>query len=749
MKSQPDDFDSLVPRFINGNREAGKTLANALPEQSNALRFLEGGLLSELLTKRTSVDKSILGDILLSVSMNASGDVSKMLIAKVSSDLEKSIPGFLDCGSKGIEAFTNIVLQNWSDNMLQKEAASAFTTQLAQQLRTTKDETTKVTHLDALLRIVTSKLDFKPNDNLLSFALIFPLLSSQVPQPIRSRAIVLLSTIVSNEEPHSTVLTTLKSQLSDFITKRLSESSSGASITACSVLSVIFPIRAEVAADVFLQEGLLEEVVQDALDSEDEAVPKAALELLSSATADKRCRSKINEVASEFLQHCSQSTDSAGRALAALVLAKLATASTDLKLPEINLLEIFNDAYQAKNDVAIQSAVEGLAFASTVARTKEELLGHPTFIPAILAILKSPRRQHPLVYGCLSILVNVTTYRPPLTEEEMRINEIRKLAKDSNVSTPDRFDDNGFVAARCKAVLAAGLLPTLSAMAVNSSPACISAIAQILLSVATAPTNRGLLAQQGAVKLILALLAKGVDAGTEITLSHAMAKILISVNPALIFSSRTPITAPIQPLTALLSNESLPNDLPRFESLLALTNLASAPEDTARIAIVEKAWTTIESLLLTDNPLLARAATELVCNLVSCQVGAEKFFPSKSTGAVGRLHVLLALADVEDLATRRAAGGALAMLTDFGEVCEAVGNVERGFERVGGMLTDEDEDCVFRGVICVRNLVDVGGDEIKKRFVGMTIPKKVQGVLWKTKNARLKEVCEEVLKELQ
>ena len=749
MKSQSDDYDVLVTRFINGNREAGKTLANALLDQSFALRFIEGGLLSELLEKRTSVDKSILGDILLSLSMNASGEVSKNLIATVSSDLEMNILGFLANGSTGIEAFTNILLQSWNDDTLQKQATNTFTTELVQQLGTAKDETTTIAQLDALLRIVTSKLSLEQKDNQLPFSLIFPFLSSQTPQPIHSRAVVLLSTLVSHEEPNSTLLATLKTHLSDFITKRLSESSSGESVTAYSVLAAVFPIRVEVAADVFLQEGLIEEVVQDALDSDDEAVTTATLELLSSATADKKCRTKINEVSSEFLQDCSQSTDSATRALAGLVLAKLATASTDLKLPEINLHQIFNDGYLAKNDAAIQSAVEGLAFASTAAETKEELVGDPTFIPSILAILKSPGRQHPLVYGCLSILVNVTSYQPQLTEEEMRLNEIRKFAKDSKVATPDKLDDNVHVAARCKAVLAAGLLPTLSAISINPSPASISAIAQILLSIATAPTNRGLLAQQGAVKLILGLLAKGIDAGTETTLSHAMGKILISVNPVLIFSSRTPITAPIQPLIALLSSESLPNDLPRFESLLALTNLASASENTARTAIVEKAWSTTESLLLTDNRLVARAATELVCNLVCCQVGAEKFFPSKSTGAVGRLNVLLALADVEDLATRRAAGGALAMLTDFGEVCESVREVDRGVERVGRMVGDEDEDCVFRGVICVKNLVDAGRDEIKKRFMGMEVPKQLQGVFQKTKNERLKRICEEVLRKLQ
>lgn len=747
VTSSADDVDVLLPRFISGNKAAGETLATAVSEPSIGVRFLEGNSLLELLEKWSVVDSRVLGRILISLSLNGSSDVSKRLVTKLSNGLEENISAFVDCGTEGIEAFTNILLRTWDDNILQKKAAGIFTTQLVQHLRPAKDEKLKVAYLNALLAIATSNLDLKPKDNQLPFVVIFPLLSSQNPQTIRSRAVVLLSTLISMEESDSALLSTFKSQLSDFITKQLSGSTSAESIAACSVLASVFPIRSEIAVEVFMEEGLLEEIIQDGLDTDDEGVRTAGLELLSAATVEKKCRTKINEVASEFLQDCTQSTDSSTRALAALVSAKLATASMELKHPDIDLLQIFKDAYQAKNDVAIQSAVEGLAFASTVPKTKEELVADPTFIRSILAILKTPGCTHPLVYGCLSILVNITNYRPPLTEEESRINEIRKIAKDSNVTTADKLDDNVHVAVRCKTVLAAGLLPTLSAMAITSSPASITAISHILLSVSTAPANRGLLAQQGAIKLVLAVLAKGVDSATETTLSHAMAKVLISVNPALVFSSRTPITAPIQPLTALLANDSLPNDLPRFEALLALTNLASAPGDTARLAIVEKSWSHVEPLLLADNPLLARAATELVCNLVACQTGAEKFFSSK-VQASGRLHVLLALADVEDLPTRRAAGGALAMLTDFVEVCEGVVGVERGVERLGGMVLDGDEGCVFRGVICVRNLLDAKGGDVKKRFVDMELGEKVKGILGRTENEELKAVCREVLTEL-
>jgi protein unc-45 len=257
--------------------------------------------------------------------------------------------------------------------------------------------------------------------------------------------------------------------------------------------------------------------------------------------------------------------------------------------------------------------------------------------------------------------------------------------------------------------------------------------------------NRGLLAHQGAIKLILALLGKPVDQQTKITFTHALAKILISVNPSLVFSSRTPITAPIQPLTDLLTTESLPNELPRFEGLLALTNLASADE-TARTIIIDKTWPVTETLLLSDTPLIQRAATELVCNLVASQKGVDKFIPSaKNSSATSRLHLLLALADVDDVSTRSAAGGALAMLTGNKEVCNALGEVERSLERVAGMVDDQDEGVAFRGTVCVAKLIENGGGKMNKRLQQAGLSEKLRMYMKRSTNPKAKVLCGEVL----
>jgi protein unc-45 len=448
--------------------------------------------------------------------------------------------------------------------------------------------------------------------------------------------------------------------------------------------------------------------------------------------------------AAEWLKECTKSTDVEIPGLAWSILAKLSNASKGPQSPQVgkDLLKAFKNACSSKNERALLSVVEGLAFSSTTGKSKEELAHDIKFLKSLMEVLKTSR-SHSLTFGCLSILVNLTTYLPSVTEKEKTINELRRLAKE-DVPTADELDDKTHVDSRCNAVVRAGLLPTLNTIAPNSSPTSITAIGHILLSVATPHTLRGAIAGQGAIKLELSLLDKQIDENTELVLTNAMAKILISVDPNLAFSSRIPITAPIQPLTNLLKSESLPDMRPRVEALLALTNLASA-DDSVRNIIVDKAWTITESFLLSDTLLIQRSATELVCNLVVSQKGADKFIPAKTAGAVNRLHLLLALADVEDLPTRRAAAGALAMLTDLKKVCIALGKVERGFERVGRIVGDDDEDVAFRGAICLRNLLKLGGNNAKGKFIEINVSEKARDLLERTGNAKLKDLCKEVM----
>jgi hypothetical protein len=85
------------------------------------------------------------------------------------------------------------------------------------------------------------------------------------------------------------------------------------------------------------------------------------------------------------------------------------------------------------------------------------------------------------------------------------------------------------------------------------------------------------------------------------------------------------------------------------------------------------------------------------------------------------------------------------MLTDFAKVCEGIGKVERGVERVGGMVGDVDDDVAFRGVVCVGNLIGNGGGDIKTHVLEIGMGEKVKAFLGRTGDERMKGLCREVL----
>jgi len=176
----------------------------------------------------------------------------------------------------------------------------------------------------------------------------------------------------------------------------------------------------------------------------------------------------------------------------------------------------------------------------------------------------------------------------------------------------------------------------------------------------------------------------------------------------------------IRPFAALLTHEAS-SLLQRFEAIMALTNISSQSAEAAgRVAKADGLITKIEFLMLEDHVLIRRAATELTCNLVA---GSDSVFERYSDGnsAKSRLHILVALSDVEDLPTRLAASGALASLTSSPNACRSLYELERDHRRIFSIfktLIDPsspepesdarekpDPGVLHRGVVCVRNFL--------------------------------------------
>jgi HEAT repeat protein len=334
-------------------------------------------------------------------------------------------------------------------------------------------------------------------------------------------------------------------------------------------------------------------------------------------------------------------------------------------------------------DTTEQSSIEGLAYASLQPKVKERLASDKSFLKSLIKALGDAPAKSPATYGALSILLNLTTYMPALSEEQKRLGQLKAYANASKSSKPDPLNDDEHVSKRCQAVFEAGVV-------------------------------RGQMAQQGAIKLLLHAYSTfpSDNIPARRTASHALARILISTNPVHVFggSNLIPMTSTIRPLLLLLDDDPATEQLdllPVFESLLALTNLAST-DDTARNPIIRLGFPRIEELLLSNNKLVTRATVELICNLMQAPGGVAKFADGGKQ-ASHRMHILLALTDSEDFETRRAAGGAMASLTEWDTAVNAILERDRGVTLLLALCKEDQEELRHRGVVCILNVLTAPG----------------------------------------
>lgn len=557
---------------------------------------------------------------------------------------------------------------------------------------------------------------------------------------------------------------------------------------AFSAAVAVFPVAPNAAANLFLSEefmGALMPLASRRAKNRNVEIP--VLELLNAACVSRPCREAISKRFSDWLSHTLTNGSDESSDLAAVVLAKIRTSEetttngttngaaseTNGKVQEEDsvpeLVHRFKGLMVQRKVENIPHAIEGLAFSSVKPDVKEQLAQDRPFLRDLIQALRpyAQEASSSILYGGLTIIQNLTQFLPNLSEEQKKMAQLKSYANASTEGAramPDPRQEDQAVLARCKAIVQAGVMPLLTDCAKTNLPSIQTLVSQILLSLSRDRPSRGPLAQQGAVKVLINLTAPrqgSASAQTNHYASHALARILISVNPTHVFPSSgfPPVTSAVRPLVSLLlSPESAPlavdqprDLLPVFESLLALTNLASYPDETAPATIVRQGWTAVEDLLLSSHSWIQRAACELVCNLMTCEAGLVQY-GDETKRAGQRLHVLLALADTEDVATRKAAGGALAMLTEFESVVAGVLERPRGMAVVLGLCEDADAEVQHRGLVIVRNLTSEATGEIgrraRERVRATGGVEALMGVVQRTRNPAVMQTGVEALKPL-
>lgn len=594
-----------------------------------------------------------------------------------------------------------------------------------------------------------------------SFDVILNSLDFRLPASLRSQAT--LATIKLFEQAPSTA----QDLVSKFVTARVQKSIADELVVAFSAAAAIFPITVQAAAALFLTEGFISTLVPLVQSKKSQKLEQAALELISAACVDKNCREAINRHCRMWLEDLvATSSDKKRASLAALVLVKLGDEQptsdgpviiTPGKVDQDDLIASFKSMVISSDMTSKQDPIEGLAYASVQPKVREDLSKSPKFLKHLLETVQATSATTPnILFGGLTILSNLTAYPPLRSEEDKRIAQLKAYANVQKPVDPDPLLDEAHVTVRCRRVMEAGVVPVLVGAAKRASPHAISQISSILLSLAKDSRNRGVLAQQGAIRLLTHIYDSVTSStttpspyppNTAAQSAQALSRILISTNPAHIFTPAFPSQTAVRPLlTQLTPTESSVWQLHAFEALLALTNLASL-DTPAQDTIIRGAFDTlVDNLLLSQNKLLRRAATELLCNLMASPLCIERFADA-SPRATHRLHLLLAMTDVDDGPTRSAAGGALAMLLSVDLAVAELLKQERGVDFLLGLCRDEDEDIRHRGVVCLREIVGAGpeGVEAVKKKGGVEA---LKGVLKESRSQEVLMLGVETLKVL-
>jgi hypothetical protein len=425
-------------------------------------------------------------------------------------------------------------------------------------------------------------------------------------------------------------------------------------------------------------------------------------------------------------------------------------------------LTLLKDDKNDKSSGIQLNAVEGLAYASIQGAVKQLIISDKALLLSLFQ-LGEDTKNNPLKYGLIIIFNNLTAFRKRLSPEQEQMLKLKKMAGTLPKSESGRLqdqdddplDDEAVVNQRNITLTKLGIMPALHAIGHQASENIRQSLAQVLRNLITPSETRGLLVQQGVVRLLMPMALQqqqqqqqppGSEA-TKTAATQALAKLSITLDPRLTFKNQR-IPELVKPLIWLLEST---DQLCQFESLMALTNLGSMGDIQVLSLIVQDGGVEkMENLQFSEHNLVRRAATEALCNMIFFEPVFELYSDPKQ--GKNKIHLMLALCDADDFMTRRAASGALAVLSTSPEVCKMIMAQARGLEILRSLITlgvseskadaeeveakaiedvmsDQEAAVVdhavavgrmdelrHRGAECFKNLITIGGKEISTKI---------------------------------
>lgn len=515
---------------------------------------------------------------------------------------------------------------------------------------------------------------------------------------------------------HDKVRQTFREQVQSYINIRLKNPDMVDKTRAAKLFTILLQGPTEIGTSIVGQDGIVEMLIAMA-SSDDFVQQKVALDAIIAASIKKDKCAAFAKLGEGVLNRLRESKNEDIRLRALVCLSKISSVgSTDAVIRPLGKDANINFARDCREIISRPTpdfglkryAIEGLAFLSFDGDVKDEIVDDCNSLKSIYDTLISDP-ESPIVYSILTIFVNLTN-----SYEKQDVSpELIELAKFAKQHIPQEHpkDTKEFLERRLEKLVLTDLVSTLTCCEKTPSTPIKDLLSRIMNALCELEKLRGLIVQQGGVRLLLQI-AKNETKPMEkhmLLAAQALARLGITLNPELVYSNQKMI-AVIKPLKKLLSPDN--TALQNFEGLMALTNLAQVSDETRDQILRDNGFSQIEALMFEEHVMVRRAAVQCVVNLIHNEQVVALYEADND-----RAKYLLILCEEEDIETVSAASGALAMLCQVSsKVCEKIFTAKDWYEILMFLLTNESIDLVHRAVVIIQSVVTNVSTELASKI---------------------------------
>jgi len=529
------------------------------------------------------------------------------------------------------------------------------------------------------------------------------------------------------------------------------------------VTSLLFG-RPETAAWALKQ---IEDDISELICSYDSTAMAIASELVSAAASNEKARPHIATLfVNGTLQRLVDHPERSIRSGAASAIAKLGLASDSKNAEdEENIMELLKIAAELLNDseeideeefdslefrtkkslnlnakssplekvatTSIERGIEVLGYLASKTNVKDELAhGYKSFLDSPKTALQrlvdlasvSGAGESISAYALATIFSLIAVSNETLRREAFegkqismeQYDELQSLGKteEEKQAAPTKEPDDSpeAVIERIQKLANLNVPQAMVKLMKGATDATTEALVTGLNRMANEASVRGLLIQQGVLSACIKIeddkqstknAAESKSKKIAQHARHCAARLLITTNPSFLTTSQR--MGAIKPMIQLI-RDSDASDLQHFESLLAVTNLASTGQDAKEKIISEKGIHTLSYAMFSSHELVRRAATEAMCNLIPHPAMMKHLADAENL----KLWLAFSAEYEENFECARAALGCLAMSTYLQDIAEALVGLEAFKESVTAILKSGNLELMHRAFVMIQNLMGQG-----------------------------------------